>query len=45
MRLMDTWEDLQALKNKRNSFKENLLKRRLERENILKGSVSGVSNL
>lgn len=36
--MSDAWEDLQALKSKRNSLREKLQKRKKEREDILNRS-------
>lgn len=37
--MSDTWEDIQAVKNKRNSLRERLEKRKKERQDILGTSV------
>lgn len=43
--MSDTWEDIQAVKNKRNSYRERLEKRKKERQDILGTSVYLPSSL
>lgn len=37
----DTWKDIQALKSRQSSFREKLLKRKKEREEIVLGKKKG----
>ncbi|CAH0772125.1 unnamed protein product [Bemisia tabaci] len=41
--MSDAWEDIQAIKSKRNSLREKLQKRKKERQDILNQSASSVS--
>lgn len=41
--MSDAWDDIKALKTKRNSLREKLEKRKKERHGILKASATGTS--
>lgn len=41
--MSDAWDDIKALKTKRNSLREKLEKRKKERHGILKASATGSS--
>lgn len=43
--MSDAWEEIQAIKSKRNSFRERLEKRKKERQDILGSSLSGESSV
>lgn len=43
--MSDAWEEIQAIKSKRNSLRERLEKRKKERQDILGNSLSPVTSV